>query len=117
MDDFKRLGYPVAIIFLSAFIVKLMNMYVVMNNFMSTLLTIITVSALFLFGMSLNKSRKKRSNSVFKKVLAIILIVFILLMQLGLFTLPMVADILFFFGVNSFFINMIYIFCGYLFVD
>lgn len=117
MDDFKRLGYPILIIFLSALIVKLMNMYIVMNNFMSTLLTIITVSALFLFGTSLNKSRKKRSNAVFKKVFAIIIVVFILLMQLGLFTLPIVAEVLFFFGVNSFFINMIYIFCGYLFVD
>ena len=110
MDDVKRLGYPVLIIFLSAFIVKLINTYFY-SNFTAMLLTIITVSALFLFGTSLNKSRKRR------KVLAIIIVLFLVLMQLGLFEIAVVSEVLFFFGVNSFFINMIYIFCGFLFVD
>lgn len=116
MDDVKRLGYPVLIIFLSAFIVKLVNTYFY-SNFTSMLLTIITVSALFLFGTSLNKSRKRRNSSVLKKVLAIIIVLFLVLMQLGLFEIAIVSQILFFFGVNSFFINMIYIFCGFMFVD
>ncbi len=55
MDDVKRLGYPVLIIFLSALIVKLINTYFY-SSFTSMLLTIITVSALFLFGTSLNKA-------------------------------------------------------------
>ena len=116
MDDLKRLGYPILIIFLSAFLIKLIDLYIT-GNFVSLLITIITVSALFLFGTSLNKSRKKRTQSVFKKVWAIIIVVFLVLMQLGLFSIDVVEDILFFFGVHSFFINMIYIFCGYLFVD
>lgn len=116
MDDIKRLGYPMLIIFLSAFIVKLINTYFI-SNFTSILLTIITVSALFLFGTSLNKSRKRRNPAVLKKVVAIILVLFLVLMQLGLFEIAIVSEVLFFFGVNSFFINMIYIFCGYMFVD
>lgn len=116
MDDFKRLGYPVLIIFLSAFIVKLINIYFY-SNFTSMLLTIVTVSALFLFGTSLNKSRKRRNSAVLKKVLAIIIVLFLVLMQLGLFEVAIISEVLFFFGVNSFFINMIYIFCGFMFVD
>ena len=116
MDDVKRLGYPVLIIFLSAFIVKLVNTYFY-SNFTAMLLTIITVSALFLIGTSLNKSRKRRNPAVLKKVLAIIIVLFLVLMQLGLFEIAVVSEVLFFFGVNSFFINMIYIFCGFLFVD
>lgn len=116
MDEIKRLGYPLLIIFLSALLVKLISLYIT-GNFVSLLLTLISVSALFLFGVSLNKSRKRRNQAVFKKVLAVVMAMFLLLMQLDVFVIPAVSRFLFFFGVNSFFINMIYIFCGYMFAD
>lgn len=112
----KRLGFPLAIIFLSAFIIKLIDRYLVFP-YTSMLVTILIVTALFLFGTSLNKSRKKRNPSVFKKVIAILVVVLLLLMQLGYFTIPFISDTFNFFGVDAFFINMIYIFCGYLFAD
>ena len=117
MNDFKRLGYPVAIIFISALLFKLMNMYLSKDVLILNVMSILTASALFLFGLSLNKNRRRRSSAVFTKVVAILIVIFLLLMQLGIFSFDIVNDVLFFFGVNSFFINMIYIFCGYLFVD
>ena len=54
MDDVKRLGYPAAIIALSALIVKLFQQYIHIP-YQTTVITIIIVLALFLFGMSLNK--------------------------------------------------------------
>ena len=67
--------------------------------------------------MVLNKSRKRRNPAVFKKVLAILVMVLLMLMQMGYFTLPFMKDAFDFFGVDGFYINMIYIFCGYLFAD
>lgn len=116
MDDFKRLGYPVLIIFLSAFVIKLIDLYFVFK-YTSMLITILTVVALFLFGTTLNKSRKRRNPSAFKKVFAILIMILLLLMQLGYFQIPYVSTTFNFFGVDAFFINMIYIFCGYLFAD
>ncbi|MEG1638450.1 MAG: amino acid permease, partial [Erysipelotrichaceae bacterium] len=86
MNEFKRLGYPVGIIFISALLIKLIDMYLVFP-YTSMLITILTVIALSLFGMSLNKSRKRRNSSVFKKVLAVLIVCFLLLMQLGYFQL------------------------------
>ena len=53
MDDVKRLGYPAAIIALSALIVKLFQQYIHIP-YQTTVITIIIVLALFLFGMSLS---------------------------------------------------------------
>lgn len=66
MEDVKRLGFPLLIIVLSAFLSRLLETYL-HGSFVHTLMVILIVSALFLFGVSLNKSRKKRSNAVFKK--------------------------------------------------
>lgn len=116
MDDLKRLGYPVLIIFLSAFVVKMIDQYMVFK-YSSMLITLLVAGALFLFGASLNKSRKKRNQSAFKKVLAILIVVLLMLMQLDYFRIPYIDKIFDLFGIGSFFINMIYIFCGYLFAD
>lgn len=116
MEDTKRLGLPVVIILVSALLVKLINRFFTFS-FTPTLLTLLIVAALFLFGMVLNKSRKRRTPAVFKKVIAILVMVLLMLMQMGYFTLPFMKDAFDFFGVDAFFINMIYIFCGYLFAD
>lgn len=89
MDDVKRLGTP--------------------------LLIIIMVASLFMFGVSLN--RKKRSNAVFRKVVAIVIVLLLLFMQLGFLDLAVVNRWFAYLGMGSFYINMLYIFCGYLFID
>ena len=95
MDDLKRLGLP----------------------FITILVTFLIVTSLFLFGYLLNKTRNRRNPGVFKKVIAILVMLLLMLMQMGYFTLPFMADAFDFFGVDAFYINMIYIFCGYLFAD
>lgn len=116
MSDTKRLSLPILIILISALLVKLIDRFVTFS-FTPTLITLLIVSALFLFGMVLNKSSKRRNPAVFKKVVAILLVVLLMLMQMGYFTLPFLATTFDYFGVDSFFINMIYIYCGYLFAD
>jgi len=116
MEDTKRLGLPFLVILLSALLVKLINRYLTFS-FTPTLLTFLIVASLFLFGMLLNKSRKRRTPAVFKKVLSILVMVLLMLMQMGYFTLPFMKNAFDFFGVDAFYINMIYIFCGYLFAD
>lgn len=116
MEDVKRLGFPVAIICLAAFLTKIIESYLV-GGFVHTLLVIFAVCALFLFGISLNKSRKKKSTAVFRKVLAIIIVILLLFMQLGYFEIPYISTAFQYIGIDTFYINMLYIFCGYLFVD
>lgn len=115
MREFKYIGYPLFIILISALLTKLVTMYTV-GALQSALITIIKTCALFGFGMNLNKTRKRR-YSVWKVVFSVIVTLFLVLLELGLFALPILADIIFFFGASSFFINMMIILCGYMFVD
>ena len=116
MDDLKRLGFPILVIAVSALLTKLINTYL-SGVYVYTILIIVTVSALFMFGVSLNKSRKKKSNAIFPKVFAVVIVILLLFMQLGYFQIPYVSDAFRALGIDTFYLNMIYIFCGYLFVD
>lgn len=115
MKDFKYLGYPLFITLLSALLYQLVVRYI-SGSFGNTLLILIRVCALFAFGMALNKSTR-RHMSVWKIVISVVLTIFLLLYELGAFALPLLSDALSFFGVGGFFICMLYIWCGYLFVD
>ena len=108
MDDVKRLGFPVLVIVVSAVLTKLIETYLT-GAFVSTLLIIVTVS--------LNRNRKKKSNAIFRKVFAVVVVVLLLFTQLGYFRIPYVSDWMAYLGMGAFYINMLYIFCGYLFVD
>lgn len=114
MDDIKRLGTPLLIIVLSAFLSKLADTWL-KGSVAHTLLIIITVASLFMFGVSLN--RKKRSNAVFRKVIAIVVVLLLLFMQLGYLDLANMSKWFTLLGIDTFYIHMLYIFCGYLFVD
>lgn len=116
MNDFRKLGVPFLLIFISALVTKLITTYVV-SDVTPTLINIIIVIALCVFGATLNVSRGKRHGNVYKKLIAILIVIFLLFMQLNLFTFSSVSNIFGFFGVDAFYINMLYIFCGYLFVD
>ena len=114
MSDVRRLGTPVLIIVLSAFLTKLIETYL-RGSFVHTLLILVMVASLFMFGVSLNI--KKRSNAVFRKVIAIVIVLLLLFMQLGILDLDIVNRWFAYLGMDAFYINMLYIFCGYLFVD
>ena len=116
MNDTKRLTLPIIIILVSALLVKLIDRFVTFS-FTPTIITLLIVSALFFFGMVLNKNQKRISPAVFKKVFAILVVVLLMLMQMGYFTLPFVSSTFNYFGIDGFFLNMIYIYCGYLFAD
>lgn len=116
MSDAKKLGVPFLVIFISALLTKLINMYF-SDVISDTIFKIIIVIALCTFGATLNSSFRKRSKSVWKKVLAVLIVLFLLFMELNLFTFTSVNEIFQLFGVNSFYINMLYIFCGYMLVD
>lgn len=116
MSDFRKLGVPFLIIFISALVDKLCSIYLP-ALFTSLMFKILMVIALCVFGASLNINKRRGGRSVFKKVLAILMILFLLFMQLQLFTFASVASIFDFFGVDAFYINMLYIFCGYLFME
>lgn len=115
MKDFRYIGYPLVIILISGLLYQLVATYIsgVLGN---TLLILIRVCALFTFGMSLNKTTRKHM-SVWKIVVSVSLTIFLLLYELNAFALPILSDILSFFGMGGFFICMLYILCGYLFVD
>lgn len=116
MSDFRKLGIPFLVIFISALLTKLISIYLV-GTISNTVFQIVVVIALCTFGATLNVSFRKRSKSVWKKVVAVLIIIFLLFMQLNLFTFSQVAVIFELFGINSFYINMLYIFCGYMLVD
>lgn len=115
MRDFKYIGYPLFIILISALLTKIVTMYTY-GTLQSALVTIIKTCALFGFGMSLNKTHR-RNYTVWKVVFSVVITLFLVLLEMGLFALPVLADIIFFFGASSFFINMMIILCGYMFVD
>lgn len=115
MKDFRYIGYPLFILLISGLLYQLVATYI-SGALANTLLILIRVCALFTFGMALNKT-SRRHMSVWKIVLSVALTIFLVLYEFGLFALPVLSDVLSFFGVGGFVICMLYILCGYLFVD
>lgn len=116
MKDMKRLGFPILIICVAAFLTKVIECYF-LEDAVYQILSIMTVALLFMFGISLNKDRKKKNKSIIRKAVASLIVTLLMFMQLGNFELPYVSSWFVFLGIKSFYINMLYIFCGYLFVD
>ncbi len=116
MSDAKKLGIPFLVIFIGALLLKVLSMYLspIMND---TLIKIITVIILCLFGATLNIAFHKHSKSVWKKVVAVLVILFLLFMELNLFTFSSIADVFATFGITSMFLQLLYVYCGYLLVD
>lgn len=115
MRDFRYIGYPLFIVLISALLYQLCATYL-QGELQDILLILIRICALFTFGMALNKSTR-RHMSVWKIVVAVVVTIFLALYELGAFYLPFLSTALAFFGVGGFFICMLYILCGYLFVD
>lgn len=115
MSDVRKLGVPFLVIFLGALSVKLIDLYLV-GGMSEVLMKIVIVIFLCTFGYTLNVSRR-RSKSVWKKVVAVLGIIFLCFMQLDLFAFSSVVNVFALFGINAFYINMLYIFFGYLLAD
>lgn len=115
MNDSRRLTASLLLIVGAAVLSNGMEKLPLSATTEHVLLTIFTVVFLFLFGMSLN--RKKRSNAIISKVVAVVITVLLLFMQLGYFYIPNVTTWFAFLGIDAFYTNMLYIFCGYLFAD
>lgn len=116
MKELKWLKSPLAIILISVCLIKLIDTFLVFS-FTPALITFLVAVSLFLFGMFLNKNRKRHASDILKKVLAILLMVLCVLMQMGYFSLPFMKDAFDVVGTDAFFIHMIYVFCGHMFAD
>ncbi len=116
MDDFKKIGFPLLFIWTSAFSIKLLKTYFI-SSFIDIIISLLMITTLFYFGFLLNKNRKRRAQSLFKKVVSILMIAFLYLIQYGYLDNPLLNNIFIVFGINESFLNMIYILCGYLFAD
>lgn len=116
MKDVKRFGLPLLIVIVGAFITQLLEQYAT-GMYGNTIRIVWNVAITFGFGVALHGSTKKASNAVFRKVIAIVLTILLLFMQLGYFTFPAMESLFKGLGLTSMFINMLYIFCGYMFVD
>lgn len=116
MEDIKRLGLPILLILISAFLVRLFSVYLP-TIFTNTLATIFYASILFMFGITLHRNMRKRSNAVFRKVIAILGFVMLLFYQLNVFTVSFIDHMFAYLGIQGIFLSMLYIYFGYVFVD
>ena len=114
MKDFKYLGYSLFVVLVGSLLYSIVDRFIP-GSIGNTLLILIRVGTLFTFGMSLNKTNR-RHMSVWKIVLSVVLTIFLALYELGAFALPILSTVLSIFG-SSFFVYMLYVWCGYLFVD
>lgn len=114
MNDTRRLGLPVVVMVISTLVFYLINRYIV-SHIATTLLVIIFDCSLFLFGIALNG--KKRSHSVYRKVIAMVCSIILLFIQLGAVSLPFVDTLKAFFVINPYLLSMLFIYFGFLFVD
>lgn len=105
---------PIVVMAVSTLLFYLIHTYF-HSNFATTLLTIIFDCALFLFGMSLNG--KKRSHSVYRKVIALVLSIILLFIQIGAVSLPFVETLKAFLAINPYLLSMLFIYFGFLFMD
>ena len=114
MNDTRRLGLPLVVMAVSTLVFYLINRYIV-SNIATTLLIIIFDISLFLFGVALNS--KKKSHSVYRKVIALVCSIILLFIQVGAVSLPFVDTLKAFFAINPYLVSMLFIYFGFLFVD
>lgn len=114
MNDTRRLGMPVIVMVISTLIFYLIHNYM-HSDIATTLMIIIFDIALFLFGATLNG--KKRSHSVYRKVIALVLSIILLFIQVGAVSLPFVETLKAFLAINPYLLSMLFIYFGFLFMD
>lgn len=116
MKGNRQSFYPLLLILSAAILTNLLNQLIINKMLLHIIKTFITVVFLFLFGVSLNRNRRKK-EAVIKKIVVVVVVILLLFMQLGYFYVPNVTDWFVFLGIDAFYTNMLYIFCGYLFAN
>ncbi len=114
MSDVRKLGVPFLIIILGAFMIKLVSTYIDVSWQVIKVLETIVLCA---FGASLNATKRKGGNGVIYKVLAIVIVVILLLMELGVVSIPFVVSLFTTIGIYQTFVYLLYIFSGYIFME
>lgn len=114
MNDSKRLGMPILVMVVSTTLFYLIHTYL-QSSITTTLLTIIFDVSLFIFGVTLNGKRKSRS--VYRKVIALVCTIILLFIQLGVVDMPFVTSLQSFLSINPYLLSMLYIYFGFLFMD
>lgn len=116
MDSVKRLGFPFAVLILSALLSRLLHTYV-HASFMNSFMIVFMAGSFFLFGTALRPFSRKKHPAVFLKVISIVLFLLLLFLQLDVLRLHMFSDALRFLGISGAYMYLLYVFCGYMFME
>lgn len=116
MDTLKRLGFPFAVVIISALLSRLLQTYV-HAGFMKSFMIVFTAGSMFLFGTALRPFSRKKHPAVFVKVVAIVLFLLLLFLQLDVLRLSIFSDALRFLGISGVYMYLLYVFCGYMFME
>lgn len=111
----RKYGLPLVFIVSIALITKLFTSFQddAVGHFFYLM---IQTSLLFSLGLSLNTHKKSRHQAWFKKVVVSLVVLFFLLYQLDLIIVMKEMHLFFnFIGLNTFVIELIYIYCGWIF--
>lgn len=115
MEVMKRLLRPLAVLLLAALAGAILETYVKLD-FMDSFMIVWKAVFLFLFGMMLT-ARKRRSSAVFSKVIAIVVALVFLTVQLELLHVGWLANGLHFLGIEGIYYWLVYVLCGWLFME
>lgn len=111
----RKYGYPLFLIIALALSQKLLFDFQkdAVGHF---LYLTINGGLLFSLGLSLNNYKKSRNQTWVKKLIVVLVVVFFFLYQLDLIVVMSQIKVFFnFIGLNEFIIQMIYIYCGWVF--
>ena len=114
MSETKRLGLPILVMAVSTLLFYLLDTYINPQISVPALVIMFDIS-LFIFGITLNN--KKKSHSVYRKVIALICAILLVFMQLGVVSLPFVETLKAFLTINPYLLSMLFVYFGFLFVD
>jgi len=110
----KKYGWPLVTIIVGAFLIKLIKDYVFVS-FSKGLLTVLTSLLLFIFGSVLNQHHHAAGADWIKKFLVAALYVFLVIMQLGIFSWPALTMVFDTIGVTYVIHCLLYVYLGYIF--
>ncbi len=110
----KKYGWPLLTIIAGAFLLKLVRSYVFVS-FSAQLLIALTSFLFFFFGTVCNQHHHSSSADWVKKLFITIVYVFLVILQMGLISLPLVAMAFETIGITSTIYYLLYAYLGYIF--
>lgn len=114
MKDLQRLGLPLLLIIATAILNRfILNIFY--GEAVNLIVRLLVIFVLFWLGVLLNPH--KGGKAVFRKVLAIVLLIFMVSMEMGWLSVPAVSNAFTFLGLEGLYFNLLYVYCGYLFSD